>query len=384
MRTVYAALLCAGSIFAQSAAEPARIADFVKLLEPQLREQRLSCTVQAVKPSLDYAFRFQSGYAFQVPMNQFGPGRAWTVLTEVTPQGGAPVYLLNSPSPARMRDELGATGTFLVGEGEYRVNWLLVDDLGRVCRTKWQIHADGNGKRLSMPPHTVSEVSVNLSVLRTTTPDPGAPIRLTLLLDAAPLGALTSRSRLSDADQTLLVNGLIGLLQRVPTSSVRLIVFSLQQQRELFREENFTLNKLGGVTAALSSVDFGAVQLGVLEKPRRYLDILTALLNDELRAPAMSDAVVFLGPQERYSGEVPKGAVDTPGERPRFFSIQFVPRPQWVALDSFDHRDAHTADDFDTVSKVVRSLKGKSVQVRTAVEFERAIEGIESSVRSER
>jgi hypothetical protein len=74
--------------------------------------------------------------------------------------------------------------------------------------------------------------------------------------------------------------------------------------------------------------------------------------------------------------------VDAAGERPRFFSIQFVPRPQWVALDSFDHRDVHTADDFDTVSKVVRSLKGKSVQVRTAVEFERAIEGIEFQIRA--
>jgi len=38
-----------------------------------------------------------------------------------------------------------------------------------------------------------------------------------------------------------------------------------------------------------------------------------------------------------------------------------------------------TAGNFDTITKVIRRLKGKAVQVRTPDEFEKAIKGIESS-----
>lgn len=83
----HAMLLCAGTLSAQNIAEPGKIADFIKLLKPQPKDQRLQCTVKIVKPGLDYAFQFESGYSFQAPLKQFsGPGHNWAVLTEVTPQ----------------------------------------------------------------------------------------------------------------------------------------------------------------------------------------------------------------------------------------------------------------------------------------------------------
>jgi hypothetical protein len=64
-------LLCAGTISAQSVAEPAKIADLAKLLEPQPGEQPLCCSLTIVKPTLNYAFRFESGYSVQAPLSQW-------------------------------------------------------------------------------------------------------------------------------------------------------------------------------------------------------------------------------------------------------------------------------------------------------------------------
>jgi hypothetical protein len=397
----HALLLCAGTISAQNIsaeklAEAAQIADLANLLEPHTGEQPLPCKVKIVKPILDYAFRFETGYSFQVPLNLYRePGHTWKVLSEVTPQGGkgSPVYFLKTLDLLKLdkiRSNVVATGGYLVGEGRYNVRWLLLDDLGRACRTNWRIEADRKGRLVDMPPNTVALLSLSGPAQAQPYTDSGTPMRLTVLLDAAPLHAQPIVSELRNYEQSVLFNGLIGLLERLPTSSVRLIMFNLELQQELLRRDNFTLNDLDSVAEILKGLELGAVRLDVLEKPKGHVDLLTRLLNDEIRSASPSDAVVFLGPQERYFDKVPYGALDAPGgNQPRFFSVQFVPAPRWVPalapadgrFDTYGHAIAITASDFDTVSRVVKRLKGKAVQVWTADEFERAIQAIELSRR---
>jgi hypothetical protein len=387
-------LLCAGAISAQNLAEPAQIVDLAKLLEPHPDEQPLRCTVKTVKPILDYAFRFEAGYSFQVPLNQYsGPGHTWTVLAEVTPQAGkgSPVYLfhpLDLLKVDKIGANMGATGGYLLGEGRYSVKWLLLDDLGRACRKNWQIEADRKGRLVAMPPNTVSALSLSGPAQAQPYTGSGMPMRLTVLLDATTLQVRPVGSELKDAEQSVLFNGLIGLLERLPTSSVRLIMFNLELQRELLRRENFTFSDLDSVAQVLKGLELGVVRVDVLEKPKGHVDLLASLLNDEIRSASPSDAVVFLGPQERYFDKVLYGAPDAPsGNQPRFFSIQFVPFPRWIPapspadgrLDTFGRVTPITTGDFDTISKLVRRLNGKAVQVRTADEFERAIRAIELS-----
>jgi hypothetical protein len=151
-----------------------------------------------------------------------------------------------------------------------------------------------------------------------------------VLLDAAPFRLQPIGSELKDAEQSVLFNGLIGLLERLPTSSVRLIMFNLEMQRELLRRENFTFSDLDRVAEVLKGLELGVVQVDVLEKPKGHVDLLASLLDDEIRSPSPSDAVIFLGPQERFFDTAPYGALDAPsGNQPRFFSIQFVPIPRW-------------------------------------------------------
>jgi hypothetical protein len=180
------------------------------------------------------------------------------------------------------------------------------------------------------------------------------------------------------------------LMERLPTASVRLIVFNLEQQEELLRRDAFTVKELDSVALALKKLELGTVPVDVVQRPKGHIDLLTSLLNAEIRSRSPSDAVVFLGPQERYFDKIPDGALDTPrGNKPSFFSVQFIPRPRWIvelspaALEGFPgygHSGRTipiTAGNFDTITKVVRRLKGKAVQVRTPDDFERAIESIQ-------
>jgi hypothetical protein len=388
---VHGLLLCAGAISAQSLVAPSRIAEAAALMEPHADEPSLSCTVKTVKPDVNYAFRFEAGYSFQVPLNRYsGPGHTWTVLTEVTPQAGTgkPVYLVNTLDLLKLDKigaNLGSTGAYVLGEGRYRVRWLLLDDLGRICRKSWQMEADRKGKLVALPPDTVSGLSLSRVAQARLYTDPGTPLRLTVLLDASHFDVKSGTSELKAGDRSELFNGLAGLLERLPTASVRLVMFNLQLQRELLRRENFTLGDMQSVTEVLKGLNLGAVRLNVLEKPKGHIELLAGLLNSEIRSTPPADAVVFLGAQERYSDKVPDGVLDAPsGDRPHFFSVQFVPFPQWVLAPAPGQGRRETSGatpvivgDFDTVNNVIRKLKGKAIQVRTADEFEKAIQAIE-------
>jgi hypothetical protein len=80
----------------------------------------------------------------------------------------------------------------------------------------------------------------------------GALSRLTILLDVAPAEQL--RTILRTSDEALLIDGLLSLIEELPARSVRLVMFDLTQQKEVFRREGFTTDALPEVVQALNSV----------------------------------------------------------------------------------------------------------------------------------
>ena len=93
MRRVLILALAAGTMApAQRIVNPDRLRGLVAQLEGgQAGEQALRCHVSPIQPSLNFSFRYQSGYTVAVPMNQYlGSGHGWTVLTRITPEGGDP------------------------------------------------------------------------------------------------------------------------------------------------------------------------------------------------------------------------------------------------------------------------------------------------------
>src|SRR5689334_21489142 len=177
---------------AQFVVNPARLTERSRNFDWRPDDQPLSCSLSQTRPALDYGFRFQAGYVLRVPLSQYrGKGHRWTVLMRVTPEGGAPVYLMTRyalPEVPKTNVEAEVGGAYLVGEGKYRVAWKLTDDSGRVCRREWTAEArlrrSENKVKVAMTPNTVVSLS-NWTIARRHQTDDAPRIRLTVLMHAA-------------------------------------------------------------------------------------------------------------------------------------------------------------------------------------------------------
>jgi len=366
-------LLGTGVVCAQGIIDPARLGPVMKDLEGGgYRDRPLDCEVTPMRPALNFGFRFQAGYIVRVPMSQyFGPGHLWVIVVRITPEGGTPIYLgsrYRLPDVPKTKVELEVGGGYLLGEGKYQASWTMFDDFGRVCRKQWTIQAKlGHGERhvkVAMPRETVAELSLRGAPGLPRSVDDAAPIRLTVFLHAAPVSP--RRMRLGARDRVMLLGTLSSLLNRLPVRSTRLVVFNLDQQKELYREDPFAPGDLGQVAQAIDTVELGRVDYHILQKPSGHLDLLADLLNRELAEKTQSDVVVFLGPMARFSDKIPSAEMaQGEGIQPRFFYFQYRPPiPQPSTLP-------------DTINQAVSKMKGKTLVIRTPADFAKAIEQVE-------
>ena len=359
--------------FGQVVVDPARVPDLLKHLEQREGERALRCEVTPTKPLLNFSFRFQPGFIVHVPLNQYvGRRHRWAMLMKVSAEGGTPVYLANVirlpeiPEKTRVVSEIG--GGFLVGEGRYDVQWIMADDAGRVCRKAWSFHAHlrhgEQSVRVAMAPATVSGFTWFTAAGAARNTDDARPLRLTVLLHAAPVSL--RRTTLRAGDSVLLVSLLSSLLERLPATAVRLVVFNLDQQKELFRQDVFTPRGLGQVMQSINEVQLGVVDYSVLKNRRGHVDLLTDMVNRELQAAEPSDVVLFLGPAARYWDKVPPEALETGSDAaPQFYYLQY--RPFFRTTANFP----------DVIALALRKLRGRTVTIHTPGEFAKAIEQVE-------
>jgi hypothetical protein len=193
------------------------------------------------------------------------------------------------------------------------------------------------------------------------------PLRLTVLLNAAPMSP--RRMRLRPGDTLMLLGALSSLLERLPTKSVRLVVFNLDQQAEIFREDGFSRDSFDRVAGAMNRLELGSVDIGVLQNRRGHLDLLADLINQEIAAKEPSDAVLFLGPASRYWDKLPREEIQPlRAGSPRFFYFRFLP---------FFHRMAAFPD---SIQMAIGRLKGKTSLIYDPGDFAEAIEQLERAV----
>ncbi len=373
MRVGYAVLLLAWAAQAQSLMDPSRLPPAFRSFDPQPGEKKLDCSVRQIQPSLNFSFRFQAGWVLAVPAKQFtGPRHRWTVIARVTPDGGSPVYLasgLRLPGGTPNNARLEVSGSYLLGEGKYQVQLKLVDDSGRACRARWNTEAklsrSESKVRVAMPAGTVSDLS-RRSRTAGTERDNVAPFRLTVMFHAAPI---TQRRipRMSPRDRVTLMGLLSSLLERLPTSSVRMIVFNLEHQAELLRLTEVGPGGLGRVGQALNELELGTVDFQTLVNRKGHVDLLADLINREVSEPERSDVVLFLGPPARFSDKVPQEALDKPvtAAGPGYFYFQY--RPPF-------RREAYFSD---SIGSAVSRLGGRLKIIRTPGDLAKAIDEVE-------
>jgi hypothetical protein len=365
-------LAAAGAAGAQVIVNPARLPERLRAFEWRPDEEPLKCSVSAIHPALNYGFRFQAGYVVRTPMEQYrGGGHRWSIMMRVTPeQGGAPVYFLSRyrlPDVPRTTVDVEVGGGFLVGEGRYRVAWKMQDDAGRVCRSEWKIEAKRRRSerqvRVAMTPGAVDSMAGWVAA-KGGLKDDAAPIRLTILMHAA--AASPRRTRLNPRDRLLLLGTLSSVLERVPATSVRLVVFNLDQQRELYRKDGFQAAQFNEAAQAINELELGLVDYHVLQNRSGHVDLLADLVRQEVSGPAPSDVVLFLGPLARQIDSMPSASLERPqGTAPRFFYFQYRPYPRAQATLP------------DVITSAVSRLKGRTLVIHTPGEFAKGIAELE-------
>ncbi len=383
----------------------------------------MECQVTPVQPALDFGFRFLSGYVVRASLKQYGgSGHIWTAITRIqTELGGQPVYLLDRLNLPNVTDsnasgELG--GGFVLGEGRYRVSFELIDNQARSCHAEWTIQAKLNGSarnvKVALKPGTIDAISLNSLRSRKARGDAPAG-KLTVLLHAAPFSPRSMKIPPNDA--MVLLAALSSLIDMAPARSVRLVVFSLDQRKEIYRRDHFTLDQLGRVRQALFNLQLATVDYRQLSQGGSA-ELLQHLVTDDLRSADPSAAVVFLGPHSRSSEN---SAVEIPaaqGSTPKFFYLEyqsprrmtargssedeFLGAGDFMARQTQEATSRTVADTYgdgrfvipkpaqpsplfrpsqfyatrDSIHNTILKLKGKRFIVSTPVEFARAMERI--------
>jgi hypothetical protein len=374
MRAALLGLLLGAAALGQNVINPANLPARLQDFNGTFDEKPLDCFVTPIKPHLNFSFRMQAGYTVRIPMRQYqGTGHGWVFMMRVTPVegGGKPVYLgarTRLPDVPKTNVEVEMGGGYLVGEGKYNVRWMMIDDEGRVCRKDWGMeatlsHAERTA-RVAMKPNTVDAFSLRGAPNAGSTRDDKPPFKVTILMHAAPMSPRRTRLRATDA--ITLIGSLSALMERLPARSVRMVAFNLDQQKELYRRDNFTSGDIQQVWHALNSLELNSIDYQTLINRRGHLDMLANLLNQEIHAQEASDAVLVLGPVTRFVDKMPRTLLDKPsGEFPKFFFFQYKPVfRQQASLP-------------DSLTLTVASLRGKVYTVRTPGEFAKAIEQLE-------
>jgi hypothetical protein len=356
-------LFAAPQMKGQEPLDVAHSEDVARLLDSGPSPDLLNCSIQPRQPALDFALRIDVGYIVTCPLAKFG-GRESRVFifARVTPEGGKPVVLYEgfrlpeataATKPSRTKQNLQASGGFAVGEGYYQVEVLVVDqETGWTSRKSWRVGVARSkhqgAAQVALPPGSVLPIGVRPWPIKMDTG--GRGLRLTVLLDAAPLNPRDVALRAWD--RAFLLGSLSSLLKQIPCASVRLRAFNLDQQRELFRQDQFDDAGFIKLADSLRSLELGVVSYRVLQQREGWLDMLLDYANRELTAAEPSDAVVLLGPRTRYFAAVPREklrARETPN--PHFYYFEYF--PPFVRGSQFP----------DTLSNLTKRLDGTVYEI---------------------
>ena len=110
------------------------------VLEAGENRDDLPCSVVSLKPVLGFDLRFHSGYEVSVPLRELsGSENLLTILFRVSSlePAGSPIYFIHRMKVPPIEDDAKGDayfqGGFDLGEGKYKVEWLMRDRTERVC-----------------------------------------------------------------------------------------------------------------------------------------------------------------------------------------------------------------------------------------------------------
>jgi hypothetical protein len=340
---------------------------------------RLKCNARAIDPFIDFGFRFILPYGAECEIRQFGgvASRLKTYLRVRREDGTQMVFGDKFLIPAApkgfdltklrgVHNEIELSGAVAAGVGAYDMELLMVDNHNRIYRKHWRAKALPRGRErdvnFSLRPGSLMEMAPSPLPSKS-----GArrDARITVLLNAAPVNPWSRKLRAWD--RAFLLNSLSSLLRQLSYSSVRVIAFNLEQQKEVFREDDFGERDVSKLNEALRSLELGKIEYATLQRREGWAELLLRLLKEETHADQPSQALVFLGPSLRLVEKAPPEMLVgyQPSELP-LFCVTYYP---------------HVGSDFpDSLQDLTKALKGRVFRIHSPSELAQNLEKLQRAI----
>jgi hypothetical protein len=327
------------------------------VLEAGENRQDLPCSVISIKPVLGFDMRFHSGYEVSVPLRELaGNENLLTILFRVTPveSESRPVYFTHRLKVPSIEEEAkGDTffqGGFDLGEGKYKVEWLMRDRTERVCASSWEVESTlpAKDKQVALD---LRRGEIRASEREQFKDEPPiqraadeAPLNVKVLVNFAPQNA--KAATLQPVDTSALTAILRNISREPRIGKFTLVAFNLQEHRVVYRQDNAEKIDFPALGEALDSISLGTVDLKRLGEKHGEAEFLSKLIQDEIGASSHPDAVVFAGPKALLDESVPAESLKEIGEigYPVFY-MNYNLYPQSVPWN-------------DAIGKAVKFLKG--------------------------
>jgi len=292
------------------------------VLEGQEVRKDLPCTVTPVKPVLGFDLKFHSGYEVTVPLHELaGSDNLLTMIFRVIPENRKefPIYFSQRVRVPQIDEDAGGSaflqGSFDVGEGKYKIDWLMRDRSERVCSSYWDAEATLPPKDKDLSP-VLSPGSVKVTDTEEFKEEPPVertqgepPLNVKILVNFAPLNSGATVLQPLDTNALVSVLRTIGREPRIGKFSI--VAFNLAEQRVVYRQNNADRIDFPALGNSLRQLNLGTIDLKTLSQKHGDTEFLANLIRKELGGQDHPDAVVFAGPKalldENVSQDTLKG-----------------------------------------------------------------------------
>lgn len=277
----------------------------------------LNCRVSELSPEMGLDLRFHTGYVATIPLKELsGAGRRLSVTSRIIPlreKANAIVLVDRASVPAIDREARGDAefpGQFVVGPGEYQVDWIIRSEDGRACSAHWQIEAKLGGDFQNVPlaigPDTVEAPPVDpyreaTSIIR----DRKHPLYVKILVNFSTGDG--SGVVLSDADEHAIVSILRAVMREPSFGLFSVVAFSTDEQRVLHRQAPARRIDFMEMRNAVKALHPGTVYLQQLtdrDSDRNFLEnLLIAEFSPQNPTP---DALIVISPKVKLERGIAK------------------------------------------------------------------------------
>ena len=360
------ASVCAASgqsLLKSGSSGPMLVGTDMAVLEARDARNDLPCVVVPSKPALGFDLKFHSGFDISVPLKELaGAENLLTIVFRVVPENkpDEPTYFTQKIRvPSIEEDAKGDAylqGAFDIGEGKYKVEWLMRDRSERVCASFWEtdaaLPAKDKSLAMSMQPGEVAasekeEFSDEPPVERNAA---DGTLSVKVLVNFAPQNSTSAA--LQPADTTALVSILRSIQREPKIMKFSVVAFNLQEQKVLYRQEASDHIDFPAIGESLKGLQLGRVDVAKLAQKNSETEFLGELIRNEFKGDGVSpDGMIIAGPKVMLNGNVPQE------------SLRVVGEPEYPVFYMNYNLYPHLTPWRDSIGNAVRFFKGQEFTI---------------------